>query len=186
MNGVRDEDYCYYMGHLCWTDRRDSMRYVPKWPEFGVSSGQLCECARCGVREHEKCGWKNKGLRAPHLTFTTCRGGQQVDPKRDVSDWSDPSKLQFTHVVFDELGRLVRFTPCPGCTTDCGTWRQKNNGTRSWMAEGFDSQYVADTLPNGAATLDLWPGCHARMVGDEFVIKDGTRVTYLSCEYIRP
>ena len=90
-------------------------------------------------------------------------------------------------ILFDSengvgLGRLVSFTHVGLFVS--GIWAQRDNGTRSWRGEGFDSQYVPETLSRGPDALDLWPGTEARMTGDEYVVADGLRCAFASFEIL--
>jgi hypothetical protein len=205
MISVKDEDYFYYMPHLrsCYGAGLDTL-LVPKGLKYGglekldgskiKLSGISCNCWRCLNTPVDKLlksigsdistwdrthfpssdslaslagfrfGWNGVGLRNNALCATTCRGV----PGHQKFDWGN-----YETNVKDEFGRLVSFD-------GHGFWRQQHNGTRSWLDEGFDSQFVPETLPRGAKTLDIWPGCVERFAGDEYVVADGCRVIYRS------
>lgn len=93
----------------------------------------------------------------------------------------------YPQAVNDDFGRLYDFGKRGyEYHSWCGRpgWNQRLNGCKEWKEEGFDSQFVPDTWPNGPATLDLWPGTEERMIGDEYVVADGKRVQYVSHELV--
>mmetsp|Transcript_23419 Transcript_23419/g.53358 ORF Transcript_23419/g.53358 Transcript_23419/m.53358 type:complete len:516 (-) Transcript_23419:342-1889(-) len=192
MTTVRDEDYFYYMPHnqagvqpFLIPKGLKYDRIAARAPNRPLISGTSCSCLRCYHAGHRQLasqfgedflvgtaqlGWDGAGLRNHALCATTCRG--VAGPAMLVGGKPTPTSA-YPIKVTDEFGRLVSFD-------GRGFWCQQHNETRSWLDEGFDSQYVPETLPAGAETLDVWPGCVERFAGDEYVVADGSRVIYRS------
>ena len=77
-------------------------------------------------------------------------------------------------------------------------WFRRANGVDSWLQEGFDSQYIHEGLPSGSGALIVYPDTggwgmelldglgpvHDRFRGDEYVVRDGSRVVYVSHELV--
>lgn len=126
----------------------------------------------------------------PYGGYHSIRRDEDGVGLRDSSHCGDTSSYfreeeGYTQGVADDFGRLLIYSQISGCSARKNPqWSQRPNGCKQWGEEGFDSQYVPDTWPNGPATLDLWPGSEERMIGDEYVVADGARVRYISHEVV--
>ena len=106
---------------------------------------------------------------------------------------------EFEVLVSDEMGRLTMQT---GPKASGSAWFRRANGVDSWLQEGFDSQYIHEGLPSGSGALIVYPDAggwgmedsmglfdslgpvHDRFRGDEYVVRDGSRVVYVSHELV--
>jgi hypothetical protein len=96
-------------------------------------------------------------------------------------------------LVSDEMGRL---TMQNGCKSSGSAWFRRANGVDGWLQEGFDSQYIPEGLPSGSGALNVYSDAGGwqhkfldglgpvddRFRGDEYVVRDGSRVAYASHE----
>lgn len=182
MRGVKDSDYLYTMYHVRAGDPIGRVVKTPTSKEVAQNGWdpqrkKWIKVSNTDGRRRYPIGhtspWNGVGLR----DYRQCTTMHQND-----SPWGG---VVYPQAVNDDFGRLYDFgkrgyeyhTRRPG-------WNQRLNGCKEWKEEGFDSQFVPDTWPNGPATLDLWPGTEERMIGDEYVVADGKRVQYVSHELV--
>lgn len=181
MSLVKNSDYCYYTKHgpssyvhlfPVMKDPGYSSEHCDCGRCFrGDRSEKVTPGRRAALR------WNGVGLRDPNLCRTTCRDNVGSKFGIDYSWWENFGiKYKKTHsneypIGEDELGRLVLFGGVADnlaidVFNDCNSrishqisklhydhlgWSHTENGTTSWIEEGFDSQYVAETLVEGTS-----------------------------------
>jgi hypothetical protein len=168
---LRDADYFYWSLERF---HRDPYLYIPALRERAASL-------------------RGKGpyLPSPHHGEVLWRGENRVPPEFEV-------------LVSDEMGRLT-MQQGPASSSDDdrwpggSAWFRRANGVDDWMREGFDSQYIPEGLPSGSGALSIYSDTggrgnecldglgpvHDRFRGDEYVVRDGSRVAYVSHEDCR-
>ena len=127
--------------------------------------------------------------RCPHFDHVPTGPDERVPPEFEV-------------LVSDELGRLTMQLGPDGYSdanprgNGGSAWFRRANGVDGWLREGFDSQHIPEGRSSGSDALNVYSDgggwgmecldglgpVHDRFRGDEYVVRDGSRVAYASHE----